>query len=90
MPTFFRRVLVVVVWSGMLALPMQAKAETSYHKLKKHLREGERIAGGVVDKTGEALAEVLSNVTIDIDLGSDNSKVATAKPPKSPAKRPPK
>jgi hypothetical protein len=59
----------VLALAGLVALsPAPARAETSYHKLKKQLRRVERTAGEV----GEAAADVAVEVTLGACFGSDD------------------
>jgi hypothetical protein len=63
MPSRLQRLLVLsLVTTGLLVLPQHATADTSYHKLKKHLRTAERVSGVVLEKTGEGLGIVLLGV----------------------------
>jgi hypothetical protein len=93
MPLLRRLLVVPLLAASLLVLPSsRAMAETSYHKLKKHLRLAERITGGLLEKTGEGLADVVSHVTVDIEIDlapdedhSDEKKKSPAAPSKPAA-----
>jgi hypothetical protein len=49
-----------------------ARAETSYHKLKKHLHKLEHGTGEVLQGTGEMLEEGLSGLELDVAVRITN------------------
>jgi hypothetical protein len=82
-----------LVLSGLVAFtPAPVRAETSYHKLKKHLRQAERVSGdvagvvveGVAVGAGCVLLGVLEGLADDSD-GSDSATAQPAKPKAAPA-----
>jgi hypothetical protein len=45
-----------------------ARAETSFHRLKRKLHQAERVAGEVIQRVGSMMEDGLSGMEIDFDL----------------------
>jgi hypothetical protein len=70
----------VVALTGLAVVPpAPARAETSYHKLKVHLREAERDAGEV----GEAAAVGVFVGILEVCLGGEDVDFPTVQPAKA-------
>jgi hypothetical protein len=61
-----------------LAVAPAARAETSYHKMKKRLHKLEHVTGEVVEGTGEILGWGLSGLDLEIDFESHKAASASS------------
>jgi hypothetical protein len=81
----------VLLLAAALALPPgRADAETSYHKLKRHLRTVERKTGAALQELGESAGDVLSGVEIELTLGGDDDDRPTSHPLRQVSEKAPK
>jgi hypothetical protein len=62
-----------LILCGLAVAPL-ARAETSYHKMKKRLHQIERITGDALEGAGEALGEKLSGMEFDVEIDIEHHK----------------